>query len=652
MASSPDNTNTGNTSPEVSDAVQAVAATADEAYLKRMLGIDAAVLKSETSKKVANRIVERLAQVRESIAKDKELKKALEQEVDTAMRSVTKKGTSDFSEDLRRVSAVAAALHRVVPQVAMQEFFSVKMKNADQTLGDDTVVMSKVKFGGADHKVFIDTRHKFWTEEGPFATEADLLSAINGKIPSEVGMRTDPDIARALTVTDNAALHDGCATLTLRSEGKVVELHELQRHFRSRGQLTKLREGSSNSSGALFAASILSRSTDPELHAIVGSNNGTKVKNELSSLRSMKSVYAQMEDMKSRNASLVLQVHPSVLTKNMNELIAEAANIDKEFQYINSRSVFPVNPLDPTKWGISEIVQSTYPGVTTLNDADEKKEYATALRQSYVQLQDAIRQLKVVTAESFRVLKESCDKANVASATLDGYFTGGSIDLGKIHPSLDVRSELSKIQNELLTAPIAGSTRVQLQESDDLDEEMAKKKEELKTAQVGTLKGDAAQHAIIAKYLEKTGLAESDAKQAANYLLTRGRLDAQLQQIAQQGGQTGEGLLAAADIAIQRPGVLKKLGTAAGAVAAWPFVQSWNLASWGLGKTAIAGKTVLWDAPKFALWTAPKGAMQLGWKHKKDIAAIAALSLLCGPIGGVGTWYLYKQFSGRGTPNP
>lgn len=647
MAPSPDTTNTVDTSPEVSDGVRAVAATAEELYLQRMLGIDAAALKSEKSGKITNRIIERLAQVRESITKDKDLKNLLQKEVDTALRSVNKKGTSEFSEDLRRVAAVSAALHRAVPQDVLREFFSVKMKNADQTLGDDTVVMSKVKFGGSDHRVFIDTRHKFWTQEGPFATEANLLAAIAGKMPAEVGMRTEPDIARAFATTDGTALHDGAATLTLRSEGKVLELHELQRHFRSREQLSKLQDGSGNGAGALLAASILSRSADPELHAIVGSSNGAKVAGELASLRAMKAVHAQMQSMGTQNAALAFQLYPSAETMHIDELVAEAAKINAEYTYIHSLTIPPVVSLDPRKWGMSQFVIDTYSGVSTVQNADEKREYLTALKQAHAQLQHAIDKLKKVTAPSFAKLKGVCDKANVESGTLNAFFSGTAVDHTKITPSLDVSAELAAIENELLAAPASGSKHVQLQESDDLEEKIAKKKEELKTAQVGILKGDAAQHAVIAKYLEKTGLAESDAKQAANYLLTRSRLDAQLSQAAQQGGASGDGLLAAAAIANGRPGAWKRLG-AASAFLARPL---WNMGSWGLRKTFGASKAVLWDAPKFALWTAPKGAVQLGWKHKKDIAAIAALSLLGGPFVGVGTWYLYKQFAGKNPSN-
>ena len=59
------------------------------------------------------------------------------------------------------------------------------------------------------------------------------------------------------------------------------------------------------------------------------------------------------------------------------------------------------------------------------------------------------------------------------------------------------------------------------------------------------------------------------------------------------------------------------------------------------------GKTVggLAGGVKAVGYDAPKSVLQTGWKHRGTIAGVAALSLLGGPVLGVGAWYLGNQLS-------
>lgn len=520
----PPNTNTADSSTiadalsEAPDNVKAASARAEQVLLTRMFGIDWGA--DQNASQLAVRVMTAVNGVRANL-NGLEIQNVLEPNIDAALRAVTNAPvTHSFPADLRRVHAVAEAIWRSIPQDITPDVIAYSALNpniaADNEHRYEYALPHRVPIAGQMCNVFVNTRHAFWIESGPFDDIVALITELEGKELEYAGIRAVPPAGAVIPVSHT--LTNGEARVIARQRvnaiaGRgVVNLHELQTELRARySQFRRLQEGTDNVHGAALAAAILVQHRDAAIqNALGGGRSEQQINNEIATSQNRQSLTRSIEQ---------LEQHP---LRNVTRSWAD--NRDA----LGPQSAVATAAIQLGTAGVTITVAGENYTVTgnTNRDVSQALAWLTAVQG----------RVRAEIAEFDRCYRQLAEIARVVTA-LGGNIAPLTRYLGAAPGFAPNYAHFTETEN-FNTALALLKADAQMRLSEDHQGQLTKLATELKDTRDGKmtgLTGAAGQHAVISKYFEQVHrLPPTDAATASQYVRGRSKLDSELVSISNE----------------------------------------------------------------------------------------------------------------------
>ena len=510
----PPNTNTPDSSTiadalsEAPDNVKAASARAERALLTRMFGIDWGA--DQTADQLATRVMTAVSGVRAQL-NGAEIRNVLEPSIQAALNAVTHAPVRhSFPEDLRRVHAVAEAIWRSIPQDLTPDVVAYSALNANAAADNEhryeyALRPGAVIINGHACDVFVNTRHAFWIESGPFESMAAFVAELEGKQLDYAGIRAVPPAGTNIPVSHTLSNAEATAIATqavnaIRDRG-AVNLWELQTELRARySQFRRLQEGSDNIHGAALAAAILVQHRDAAIqNALGGGRNEQEITDDIVTAQNRQSLLRSIEQLEQHPLRSVTRSWAA----NINTLLIESPAARVAIQA-----------------GVAIGIVVAGENFTVTGNVNRDLAWLATVEG----------RVRAENAEYDRCYRQLAEIARVVTA-LGGNFAPLSRYLGAAPGFAPNHANFIETENfNAALAQLKADAHMQL--ADDHQASIAKLTTERKDVLDGKmtgLTGAAGQHSVISKYFEQVHrLAPSEAATAAQYVRGRSKLDSEL----------------------------------------------------------------------------------------------------------------------------
>lgn len=511
---------------------------ANEMILQYNLGINAIPRNASAdvmAYTIAGNIINRIDTTRHAISRTA-LSNLLQPNIDQALRranarqtmgAVSNSITVEQERALEVTKAVMQSLDkRILDDMNRHATLNIKNPATFPNLQSYEIAMPNVSVTppGAKtkkHTVFIDTRNTFWVEAGPFSDDDALSTALQSMRLEQVGIRIDgnPLLSHQTIPKDMADMIAKSRTVTVIERDQMpgngtinrkAKLREIQEMLRiNHGLRRVLADGSENSASAGFAASILMRYKDIA-SVLGGPGERTEVQTKLNAARAKRDLLKLIESPD--------QLQPTDVTYSWSDALLVPAQAGA------ARAVMGGGGALPAVGG--EVYNMT--GVTPRDIAAASAwiaEREVLARKNIAAYQRVAPMLQRILQMAFNAGVPAgaleLQKLFIVVAGTPPTISGP--DTAQFSPTINppIAVMLDELKNHSSLNLAAA----------DPTEDVKKFEQQLKDIDAGkrtTLTGDAAQHAVIAKYFEQYHhCSPTEATQAAQYMRSQMFLDKQ-----------------------------------------------------------------------------------------------------------------------------
>ncbi|GEM_PF-3859296 len=507
----------------------------DEMLLQYQLGLnldwmaDAATLAATASQQ----IFQLIDTTRHGIANADELRTSLEPSINEALRRVRGRlripnGSSVIPERQMRALEVSKAIFQSLDKKIfddMTRHATLHIVNPPNpfNLSQFEILIDNVKVAAhGKFSIIIDTRNTFWVEAPPLNDPAAFANALKGMTLEQAGIRiVNSPLRHDERIPANMAYYLATQSVVemqrrdrlpgTPNNTQNISLMDVQRMLREQHQYNRiLRDGSDNSGSAAFASSILMRYKDIA-SVLGGPGEKSEVSRKLEEAKSKRDILALIEKL----GSLSWPSTKHTWAENTDIVSKQAAELGKIV--IGAAGV-------RIDMGYGLIYDLNIGGVIDKNQAAIAVQWVQEqVRNANAEIAEYQKTLGALQSVAQKVMNITHD-ASKTDLTKMFTYTGDKItgvDETQFKPNISISTYLDEVRN-LSDLNLLGADHTQ---------EITKLEQQIKDIDAGkrtALTGDAAQHAVIAKYFEQYHhCSPSEAQQAAQYLRSQMLLDRQ-----------------------------------------------------------------------------------------------------------------------------